>query len=197
MPADKSPRRIELGQAAVSVFARKGYAAATVQDIADIAGIRKGSVYKHIDNKEDLLFDLLEIAHEQTVALMETIDDLAATPLERVHEYLRRYVLWYLDNVDLLHVFFQEWDALTTPERREVVRERRRLYDRFMRELVAECQTAGEADPSINAQYASFYMLAGINATPEWYPRAPAGPSPEQVARDTADLAVGMLRFAA
>ena len=188
-----TPRRRQLCDAAVTVFARKGYAAATVQEIADVAGIRKASVYKHVAGKEDLLFDVLEIAHAQTIALMQSVDALDLSPLERLHEYLRRHVLWYLGNVQLLHVFFREWRALTSPERRAITLERRRAYDRFIRRLIIDCQAAGQAAPGVDVKYASFYMLGAVNATPEWFPRGSGGDA-EAVARDCADLAVRMIR---
>src|SRR5579875_524409 len=42
--------------AAAKVFRTKGYHAATVQDIADEVGILKGSLYHHLDSKEELLY---------------------------------------------------------------------------------------------------------------------------------------------
>lgn len=185
-------RREELLEVAVQVFARKGYGATSVQELADAGGIRKPSIYKHFSSKEDVLFAILDRAHQQTVSLMEGVSTLDAPPLERLREYLRRHVVWYLDNVELLNVFFQEWRSVTTPERRALVIERRRTYDRFIRELIAECQAAGEADPALNVKYASFYVLGAVNATPDWFQRQ-TGDTPDAVARDTADLAVNMI----
>ena len=46
----------EIIAAAARVFQRKGYHAATVQDIADAVGILKGSLYHHFKSKDDLLY---------------------------------------------------------------------------------------------------------------------------------------------
>lgn len=190
--AATSTRRDDLLAAAVRVFSEKGYAAASVQEVAEAAGMRKPSAYKHIASKEDLLFAILDRAHVQTVSLMEAVSVLDAAPLERLREYLRRHVLWYLHDVELLNVFFREWRSVTTPERRALVFGRRRGYDRFMRDLIGQCQAAGDADPALDVKYASFYVLGAVNATPEWFVRAD-GETPEAIASHTADLAAGMI----
>lgn len=190
--SDAPTRLDELLTVAVGVFSQKGYGGSSVQAVADAAGIRKPSMYKHIDSKEDLLFGILDRAHQQSELLVEEVEALDVPPLERLREYLVRHVLWYLDDVDLLNVFFREWSSIVSPERRALIAERRRGYDRFMRDLVAECQAAGDADPGLDAKYASFYMLGAVNATVDWFGEV-EGDTPEDVARDTADLAVSMI----
>ncbi len=53
-------RRQEILDAARKVFVEKGYAAATVNDIAAEAGVAAGSIYRYFDNKSDLI---AEVAH--------------------------------------------------------------------------------------------------------------------------------------
>jgi AcrR family transcriptional regulator len=54
--------------AAITVFARQGVSASTLQDIADEAGVTRGAIYGHFRDKDDLL---------------QTILDQHALPLER------------------------------------------------------------------------------------------------------------------
>ncbi|GAA0544064.1 AcrR family transcriptional regulator [Rhizomicrobium palustre] len=50
----KQARPDEISKAALIAFAQKGYAAATMADIAKLAGITKGTIYLYFKNKEDL-----------------------------------------------------------------------------------------------------------------------------------------------
>lgn len=52
LPDDGTPSRI--AAAAVAVFAEKGYAGASVRDIARRAGLTEGAMYRHFDGKEAL-----------------------------------------------------------------------------------------------------------------------------------------------
>ena len=57
IPKDKKTHIIE---AAAREFAQKGYAGASVADIAVNAAIGKGTVYEYFDSKEDLFFAVFE-----------------------------------------------------------------------------------------------------------------------------------------
>jgi len=55
-----SKRREDILRSAGSVFSAKGYAAATVDEIAHEAGIAKGSVYNYFPSKQDILTQLFQ-----------------------------------------------------------------------------------------------------------------------------------------
>ena len=52
--------RVRLLEAAVQVFSRRGYQAATVDEIAEAAGFSKGAVYSNFASKEELFLELFD-----------------------------------------------------------------------------------------------------------------------------------------
>jgi AcrR family transcriptional regulator len=56
--------RTALVDAARDVFARKGYEGASLDEIAAAAGYTRGAIYKHFDDKEDLLFAVYDAHNE-------------------------------------------------------------------------------------------------------------------------------------
>ncbi len=65
--------------AAVSVFSRRGYHAASVDEIAERAGISKPMVYAYLGSKEELFIACL---HREGIRLMEALAAAAAEDLE-------------------------------------------------------------------------------------------------------------------
>lgn len=59
--------RQELLDAALRLFARQGYAATTVRQIADEVGIRDSAIYAHFDAKRELLDALIDESGPQLV----------------------------------------------------------------------------------------------------------------------------------
>ncbi|MCS7177299.1 MAG: TetR/AcrR family transcriptional regulator [Candidatus Kapabacteria bacterium] len=57
---DKEAKRDRLLQAAAELFARKGYHATRVAEIAQRAGVAKGTVYEYFPTKEELFYALLD-----------------------------------------------------------------------------------------------------------------------------------------
>jgi AcrR family transcriptional regulator len=61
---DKSARRDEIMAAAKKVFARKGFHAATIADVAKEAGLAYGSVYWYFDSKDELFHALMAVEEQ-------------------------------------------------------------------------------------------------------------------------------------
>ena len=56
----KAQTRQRLLEAATVVFGRRGFAAASLDEVAEEAGLTKGAVYSNFENKEDLVFAVLD-----------------------------------------------------------------------------------------------------------------------------------------
>jgi TetR/AcrR family transcriptional regulator len=63
--------RTRLLHAAVRVFDRKGYAAASVREVAEMAGVTKPAVYYHFGSKEGLLVAILDQAKRQVESTLD------------------------------------------------------------------------------------------------------------------------------
>ncbi len=64
---EKAAHRREIMEAAVRVFARRGFAAATLDEIAQEAEFSKGAIYLYFTNKDDLLSTILLDLMQNTV----------------------------------------------------------------------------------------------------------------------------------
>ena len=69
----KAQTRERLIEAAATVFAEKGFAATSLDEVADAAGLTKGAVYSNFENKEDLVEAVLK-AHQDR---QNSISDIA------------------------------------------------------------------------------------------------------------------------
>src|SRR2546421_3055957 len=52
--------RTALTDAAADVFAKRGFHAASLDEIAETAGFTRGAIYKNFENKEELFFAVIE-----------------------------------------------------------------------------------------------------------------------------------------
>jgi AcrR family transcriptional regulator len=191
-PRRKPNREAQVIDAAIEVFYRRGYEAATIQDVADKVGVLKGSLYYYIDSKEDLLHRIFTESYEQSVVLLADAAALDVPPLERLRSYFQAYVLWYLKNVERVSLYFNDWKALTG-KRRAAVIEQRAVYETFIREHINEAKRDGTISDEIDTKYAVFFLLGAVNGVPTWYRRK--GPdSPEHIAESYADMVIATLR---
>lgn len=77
---------------ALRIFARDGFEAARIEDIAVDAGYTRGAFYAHFQSKEDLFFALLEHQSERYIRLIEQNLEKCATDEERLSTLREFYV---------------------------------------------------------------------------------------------------------
>jgi len=76
--------RREILLSAAAVFARRGYAAATLADLAQAAGYAAPSLYRYFESKEEIFRSLLELIHTELVATFEAPVDRTRPLAERL-----------------------------------------------------------------------------------------------------------------
>ena len=70
---EKALHRQEIMDAAIKVFAEKGFHAATLEEIAQEAEFSKGALYLYFSNKEDLMYSILYDAFKGLSVLFKDI----------------------------------------------------------------------------------------------------------------------------
>jgi AcrR family transcriptional regulator len=189
------PRRRhgELLDVAAEVFHRRGYAAATVRDIADALGILKGSLYYYIDTKEDLLFLLLTGVQDDVERLrLETGAQPGLGPLQRLDFYVRRQAEYNMRNLVRISVFLHDLDRLSEPRREQVVA-RRRIHHAYVEDLIVQAQALGLVRPDRDPTVLRHCVFASIVWTYRWY-RQSGHRRPAEVAELCARFALHGLR---
>lgn len=66
---------------AIAVMAARGYAATSVQEVADRVGVLKGSLHHYFSSKEELLFRILESSHLETTSSAQDVAPLGLSPV--------------------------------------------------------------------------------------------------------------------
>jgi TetR/AcrR family transcriptional regulator, cholesterol catabolism regulator len=172
-----SARRTELTRQAARLFAEKGYHGTSIGEIAAALGVQKGSLYAHIQSKQDLLYEtMLEGARAFHAGLDAIPDELAAT--EKVRFALRSHLRVVADQLDVATVFVQEWRYLEGERREEILRERRRYEDR-VRAFFREGRDLGKLRTDLDDATAALLALSAANWAYTWL----------QPGRDTDELA--------
>jgi AcrR family transcriptional regulator len=135
-PAARVPRppkeavRSRVLQAAGEVFAQRGFAAASMDQVAAAAGFTKGAVYSNFASKDELFLALMAEEVQRRVdgvsAALQTATDLPAALAAVNAELSRREAAWQL-------LFLEFWQrAVRDPEvRRRFVASRRDLRTRI------------------------------------------------------------------
>ena len=88
----KARTRARLLDAAADVFARRGFAAASLDEVAEEAGLTKGAVYSNFESKDDLIFALLDDRLDRQLLGVATAVDPAGNVQEQATQAAAAYL---------------------------------------------------------------------------------------------------------
>ena len=89
--ANRPNKRELITEAAIAVFAEKGYRSARVADVAKRAGVADGTIYLYFKNKEDLLLSIFEEKMGLLIDVLRNSLDGIECPLEKVRVYVQHH----------------------------------------------------------------------------------------------------------
>ncbi|MBS1678828.1 MAG: TetR family transcriptional regulator [Actinobacteria bacterium] len=189
VPGGDADPRAELLAAATAAFHEEGYDRTSLQDIADRTSLFRGSLYHYMDSKEGLLAEIFERATAESFAVLAEIESGDCAAVDRLYRFVGSWSLWYLQNLEVVSVYVDEWRHLSGERHETAVATRRRAYE-VVEGYVAD--VLGADAPEREARYAALLILAAINGLTGWY--RPAGPDrPERIATAYAEMATALV----
>lgn len=190
-PAEaRAVHRDDIVAAAATAFRRFGYRGATLNDIADLVGIRKASLYHHIRSKEELLLNILDNGIATSSQELRTLVESDLTPCEKLERAVHMHVLLTTEQMIGHAVFINDFDVVSDKKHLDAYLDRRKQYEAHFRQIVSDClQLSGNHnDPHL----VTLAILGMCNYTPRWY--QPDGrASAEKIATEFAQLATRMV----
>ena len=168
----------EILDAALTVFAERGYRNTRLEDIGEAAGVTKGAIYHYFANKEDLLLRAIEQRSEQAFGRIEEIvRDKTAPVSTRLRLVVRR---WFGS-------ISKERLAVVTLLLQGIAHEAPDAFHRWLASgptassqliatLVREGQSRGEFRPDADAQVAARMLVSGLLQQTVWQQYAESVP---------------------
>lgn len=175
-----SKRRKELVAIAARLFCNQGYETTTVRMLADAMGIKSGSLFHHFNDKQEILYAVIESGMLHAIEIAKQALSTAKTPREKLLALAKAHLSTLLDDRDAHVVAIYEWRSLTQASR-DLLVELRDAYEANWREVISECYDAGllNGDQSLQRHLA----LGALNWTVQWY--YPEGKlSPDELAEE-------------
>jgi len=134
---DKEVKKQEILIAAMKVFARKGVASTKMADVAEAAGIGKGTIYEYFKSKDDIFAEAF--GH-----FIEQVDTIMAKRLFKIHDPIEKLNAWItawvevLQNgsIDFMEIIMDFWAEGVRHKHKTTVCDLNKMYDEYRRMLV-------------------------------------------------------------
>ncbi|WP_454506598.1 TetR/AcrR family transcriptional regulator [Mesorhizobium sp. Arg314] len=154
--------------ASAELFAKKGYRATSLDEVAEKLGVKKSSFYHYINSKEDVLMAIFD----QFYALCEKhlrpiAQDTEVPPNERLRRMVHGYVNVMTDDVNIIGSLIRAESELSRPNQMIVLRRNREL-ERMFESVVIEGQKQGVIR-HVTPRLIALAIIGMIEFMVQWY----------------------------
>ncbi len=162
-----SPREA-IADVAVKLFSEHGYTGTTMRDIAKAVGVLPGSLYAHIDSKDQLLLEIVSEGISRFLGIEGELKGTRASAIDQLRTAIRWHMSVVAEDPQRTLVVFHQWRFLEEPNRSKAVVMRRRYAEAFFR-IIDLGKASGEFSPALDTRVAVFGVLGALNWVPEWF----------------------------
>lgn len=154
-----------LRAAAQRLFARQGYAAVSMRQIAAEVGVQVGALYAYVPDKQALLFDLMREHLDGLLAAWAASGAPEGPALARLEHFARFHIRFHAERAEAVFVANMELRSLE-PDHFAQIEARRRAWELELEAILrAGCAEGTMAVPDTRlAAMALIAMLTGVNA---------------------------------
>lgn len=150
-------RRKQIVDAAAKSFALFGYKATTMEQVAKIAGVGKGTIYTFFAQKEDLFGEIMRNFIEEMMQTTERAMDAQKPFFENLHRVLYE-LLDFRRKHELTVRLSHEVKEMGTPKAQEGMRQIEQAILAFVRNKVQDALDKGEIKPC-DPEIAAFVIV--------------------------------------
>jgi len=169
-------RRIELLEAAARRFAKGGFDATSMRDIAGDVGMLAGSMYHHFASKDEMIAAVYALGVEQVEAAVVVALKGKREPWACLEAACAAHMEALLAESPFAAVLTADLSRLAPGVRRSLIALRDRYEIRF-----AELMENLPLPPSVDRRLLRLQLLGALNWTPTWYTQG--GTSPRDIAK--------------
>lgn len=158
---EKSSKYDKILEAAVTVFAAKGFRQSTISQVAREAGVADGTIYLYFKNKDDILVQFFEYKARQVFERFRREVDRGRTSVEKLQNLVRVHLTEFQRDPRMAVVYQVE----THQSRRLVegqIREMAKTYQDLIAEIIEQGQREGAIRKELYVGLVKRFILGAV-----------------------------------
>lgn len=158
LPAEE--RRQQILDAAITVFAERGYAGAGTADIATAAGIGEPTIYRYFPNKIELYTATVRYCSEEIMEAWKEIAEEHEDPINALLSLGRWYHQSMHERPDILRLRFRSLMDVAAPELMDWARETQEEFRDFIHALFVRAKEEGRLKATTDPDTMTLLFMA-------------------------------------
>jgi len=186
--ADYDAKRDAITEQAAQLFARRGFAGASLSELAEKCQVSKSLIYHYYASKEAILYDVMIDHIDELLGAVEAAAGGNTSPAEAFRKLTKELLRHYVGAADKQKVLLYELESLPPPHKAEIVDKQRKIIAITEKALAAATPDAPKDRADLRARTMLYFGM--LNWSHTWF--SGKGPiSRDGLAAMAADLVLG------
>lgn len=158
----QTERQKEILDTALDLISQKGIQGLTIKNLSKKIGISEPAIYRHYENKIEILLKILDLFKESSGSIFESElqNDLGA--IERIEHLFSRHFSKFADNPTLVSVIFSEEIFRSEPALIEKIAEVINRNSQILRKIIVSGQERGEIRNDLVAGHIAIIIMGSL-----------------------------------
>ncbi|MGH8912699.1 MAG: TetR/AcrR family transcriptional regulator [Acidimicrobiia bacterium] len=165
----REAKRQAILDAAVRLFAERGYNATRMADVAESLGLHKPALYYYFDSKEAVLVELIRTRVGTALDALRAIAASPRLPADKISEAVRTHLRVFHEHPHLYTVFNSEKLHAVSLEAAAIVDDLGRHYEKLWEDMLSEGVASGALRPDLDIPVTMKAILGQLNSTLSWF----------------------------
>ncbi|HEY0677607.1 MAG TPA: TetR/AcrR family transcriptional regulator [Chitinophagaceae bacterium] len=152
---------------ATRLFLEKGFAAASMRDLAEHVGVEAASLYNHIQSKSEILQEICFKVANEFISHLEQVESSQKSAIEKMEILIRFHIRKMLNEYESIYISDHEWRHLPEPYLSNFLNQRRH-YRKRLAAIIEQGIQSGEMK-QIEPYVAVLTILSAISGIESWH----------------------------
>jgi AcrR family transcriptional regulator len=157
-----SNRQREIIDASIKLIARKGIQELTIKNLSGLVGISEPAIYRHFENKTDILAALIDYFGDLNDKVFKRIDVSCETSLKKLQSVFEHHFSNFTDNPAFSAVLFSEEIFRNDSDLSKKMFQMMQKAQTHVLGFIREGQASGEVRSDIPAEQLSFILIGSL-----------------------------------
>lgn len=158
----KTERQLEIVETALELINELGIQGLTMKNISKKIGISEPAIYRHYENKVEILLAILDILKEKTAKIFESEQKANRTALEKIEDLFMQHFQNFSKNPALLSVIFSEEIFRNEPLLIKKIIEVIEKNGAILKDIIRQGQKDGEIRNDIDVNHLAIMVMGSL-----------------------------------
>ncbi len=157
----KEQRRTDILNAALKVFGKNGFDRATIAEIAELAGIGKGTVYEYFKSKKELFEDMIRHSVETYNKKLQNAVTKGNSVQEKLINFSIAHSEFMEEHIDILRMLPQP-HMMSEEMKQHMVQEKYKVF-KLIESLIQEGIESALFRKDLDKEITAFCIIGAVN----------------------------------